>query len=101
MGDLPRDVELEAPFSAEEITPTGAPGTCWHCGAIVPIQIVAPPPRTVQEWLLFGVCVESKGGLWAFCAVRPTMRVRDYELYLGPDMRHRALERRDTPKESR
>jgi hypothetical protein len=96
---LPADGELEAPFSADEITPAAVAGSCWKCGSIVPIQIVAPPPGSTHEWLQFGVCIASRGGLWAFCAVRPTFRVRDYECYIGADMRRREFERRDTPKE--
>lgn len=94
------DAELEAPFTDAEVTPTklATGGTCWRCWAIVPVQIVAPPPGSSHEALRISTCVESKGGLWAWCAVNMVIRHGRFELYVGPNRR---VARLPTPRERR
>jgi hypothetical protein len=89
---MPRDVEIEAPFDAEQ-TPTKLeePGACWRCWRIMPVQIVSPPPGSSHEALRFHTCIASAGGGWAWCAATMVLRLGTFELYLGPNRRRERL----------
>jgi hypothetical protein len=98
--DMVTDAELEAPFTDSEVTPTklATGGTCWRCWAIVPVQIVAPYPPSRIEMLAIPTCVESKGGLWAWCASGMVIRLGNFEVYQGDNRRVAKL---PTPHERR
>ena len=88
--DIPADVELEAPFSADEVTPVAA-RSCTDCGGMfLPLDNEAPPPGSYAEaWRPPVICRGTIGPqIHRWCKVTGTLTMPNrMEARFFPDRR--------------
>lgn len=94
---IPADRTLEAPFSADEVTPAPSieeDGCRWCVRAVARIRDDVAPPgceRQARAYADLGACIGTQDRRWGLCAAKMIFWVGDFEWYFGNERRTAAV----------